>query len=244
MKKLLITVICLFIVSSCAEIKMLQSDVAKLNEKVNAMSGDIDGDGVADLFDADNKTPKGVAVAGNGIALDSDGDGIPNYKDSDVFTPKGINVDETGMPRDSDMDGVPDHLDEEKNTSFGALVNFKGQTIANSGSLNNSTALLPSIYFKFNSATLSTSSYERLTAVARYLKENPKITLVIRGYSDPMGSESYNKALALRRAKAVKKALNEVFNVKGNRLQTVAIGENDKLSDNYKINRRVDFKLK
>jgi len=27
-------------------------------------------------------------------------------------------------------------------------------------------------------------------------------------------------------------------------LQTVAIGENDKLSDNYKINRRVDFKLK
>ena len=46
---------------------------------------------------------------------------------------------------------------------------------------------------------------ESLTAVARYLKENPKITLVIRGYSDPMDSESYNKALALRRAKAVKK---------------------------------------
>ena len=82
-----------------------------------------------------------------------------------------------------------------KNTSLGALVNFKGQTIANSGSLNNATALLPSIYFKFNSATLSASSYESLTAVARYLKENPKITLVIRGYSDPMGSESYNKAL-------------------------------------------------
>ena len=83
----------LFILSSCTEIKMLQSDVALLNEKVNAMSGDSDGDGVADLFDADNQTPKGVAVAGNGVALDSDGDGIPNYKDGDVFTPKGINVD-------------------------------------------------------------------------------------------------------------------------------------------------------
>ncbi|MAZ97571.1 OmpA family protein [Schleiferiaceae bacterium] len=223
---------------------MLQSDVALLNEKVNAMSGDSDGDGVADLYDVDNKTPKGVAVAGNGVALDSDLDGIPNYRDGDVFTPKGIKVDETGMPIDSDMDGVPNHLDKENNTPLGALVNFKGQTIAISGRLNSSTALLPSIYFKFNSATLSTSSYESLTAVARYLKENPKITMVIRGYSDPMGSESYNKALALRRSKAVKKALNEVFNVKGNRLQTVAIGENDKLSDNYKINRRVDFKVK
>lgn len=223
---------------------MLQSDVALLNEKVNAMSSDSDGDGVADLFDVDNQTPNGVAVAGNGVALDSDGDGIPNYKDGDVFTPKGIKVDETGMPRDADMDGVPDHLDKEKNTPPGALVNFKGQTIALTGSLNNSTALLPSIYFKFNSATLSTSSYESLTAVARYLKENPKITIIIRGYSDPVGSESYNKALALRRAKAVKKALNEVFNVKGNRLQTVAIGENDKLSDNYQINRRVDFKVR
>ena len=68
------------------------------------------------------------------IALDSDGDSIPNYKDSDVFTPKGINVDETGMPRDSDMDGVPDHLDEEKNTSFGALVNFKGANNCQFGS--------------------------------------------------------------------------------------------------------------
>ena len=141
---------------------MLQSDVALLNEKVNAMSGDSDGDGVADLFDADNQTPKGVAVAGNGVALDSDGDGIPNYKDGDVFTPKGINVDETGMPRDSDMDGVPDHLDKEKNTPPGALVNFKGQTIANSGSLTNSTALLPSIYFKFNSATFKYLCFNKL----------------------------------------------------------------------------------
>ena len=87
-KKIFVTVICLFILSSCAEIKILQADVARLNEKVNAMSGDSDGDGVADLFDADNQTPKDAAVAGNGVALDSDGDGIPNYKDSDVFTQK------------------------------------------------------------------------------------------------------------------------------------------------------------
>lgn len=67
------------------------------------------------------------------------------------------------------------------------------------------------------------------------------MTITVRGYSDPVGLESYNNKLALRRAEAVKKALNEVFKVKGDRLQAVSNGENDMLSDDYKINRRVDF---
>jgi len=67
------------------------------------------------------------------------------------------------------------------------------------------------------------------------------VTITVRGYSDPVGLESYNNKLALRRAEAVKKALNEVFKVKGDRLQAVSNGENDMLSDDYKINRRVDF---
>ena len=74
-----------FHLSSCRD-KDIASGRCLLNEKVNAMSGDSDGD--ADLFDADNQTPKGAAVAGNGVALDSDGDGIPNYKDSDVLPQK------------------------------------------------------------------------------------------------------------------------------------------------------------
>jgi outer membrane protein OmpA-like peptidoglycan-associated protein len=77
--------------------------------------------------------------------------------------------------------------------------------------------------------------------VARYLNDNPGVTITVRGYSDPVGLESYNNKLALRRAEAVKKALNEVFKVKGDRLQAVSNGENDMLSDDYKINRRVDF---
>lgn len=205
---------------------------------------DTDGDGVADLYDVDNNTPEGVAVAGNGAALDSDGDGIANYMDEDVFTPKGVRVDSKGMPVDSDMDGVPDGIDMEDNTAMGAMVNFKGQTIGVANGLGGSSALLPSIYFKFNSSALSTSSYESLTTVARYLNDNQGVNLVIKGYSDPVGSDEYNRALAMRRAKAVKKALNEVFKIKGDRLHTEAVGEKDNLSDDYKINRRVDFAFK
>lgn len=244
MKKLLFFAIGAAVMSSCTEIKMLQMDVADLNEKVSAMGGDTDGDGVADLYDVDNNTPEGIAVAGNGAALDSDGDGIPNYMDEDVFTPKGVRVDAKGMPVDSDMDGVPDGVDLETNTARGAMVNFKGQTVGVANGMGGTSALLPSIYFKFNSSSLSTSSYESLTTVARYLNDNQGVTLVIKGYSDPVGSESYNQMLAKRRSAAVKKALNEVFKINGDRLLTEAVGEKDDLSDDYKINRRVDFALK
>lgn len=241
MKKLLFLFVGGALLSSCTEIKMLQNDMASLNEKVDAMGGDADGDGVADYFDIEEDTPAGVQVAGNGAALDSDADGIPNYKDKDPFTQKGVRVDANGMAMDSDMDGVPDGIDQENNTAAGAMVNFKGQTIGVANKLGGSAALLPSVYFKFGSSSLSPSAYEQLTVVARYLSDNPGVTITVRGYSDPVGSESYNNKLALRRAEAVKKALNEVFKVKGDRLQTVSNGENDMLSDDYKINRRVDF---
>lgn len=241
MKKLLFLFVGGALLSSCTEIKMLQNDMASLNEKVDAMGGDADGDGVADYFDIEEDTPAGVQVAGNGAALDSDADGIPNYKDKDPFTQKGERVDANGMAMDSDMDGVPDGIDQENNTAAGAMVNFKGQTIGVANKLGGSAALLPSVYFKFGSSSLSPSAYEQLTVVARYLSDNPGVTITVRGYSDPVGSESYNNKLALRRAEAVKKALNEVFKVKGDRLQTVSNGENDMLSDDYKINRRVDF---
>jgi len=240
-KKLLFLFVGGALLSSCTEIKMLQSDVASLNKKVDAMGGDADGDGVADYFDVEDDTPEGVQVAGNGAALDSDGDGVPNHLDQDPFTQKGIRVDANGIAIDTDKDGVPDGIDQENNTAAGAMVNFKGQTIGVANKLGGSAALLPSVYFKFGSSSLSPSAYEQLSVVARYLSDNPTVTITIRGYSDPVGSETYNNKLAMRRAQSVKKALNEVFKINGDRLLTVSIGENDELSDDYKINRRVDF---
>lgn len=227
--------------SSCTEIKLLQLDVEELNDKMAKMTRDADGDGVADYFDVENNTPEGVQVAGNGAALDSDGDGVPNYSDADPFTEAGLEVDAKGRAVDSDGDGVPDGLDLEQNTAKGAMVNFRGQTVGVANKMGGSSALLPSIYFRFNSASLSESSYEQLTTVARYMQENPNVTIRVKGYCDPVGSEKYNTLLAERRALAVKKALNEVYKINGDRLIVEAIGEKDSLSVDYKINRRVDF---
>jgi OOP family OmpA-OmpF porin len=180
-------------------------------------------------------------VAGNGAALDSDGDGVANHLDAEPFTAKGARVDASGAALDSDGDGVADGLDVEKNTAPGAMVNFKGQTVGVANAAGGAAALLPSIYFKFGSASLTPTAYEQLTTVARYLSANPNMKLEIRGYCDPVGSEKYNQGLAERRASSVKSALSDVFKIESTRLSVNALGENDSLTDEYSINRRVDF---
>ncbi|GIV28812.1 MAG: hypothetical protein KatS3mg027_2626 [Bacteroidia bacterium] len=58
--------------------------------------------------------------------MDSDGDGIKDIDDLCQNTPKGVKVDKNGCPMDSDGDGVPDHLDKEPNTLKGAAVDADG----------------------------------------------------------------------------------------------------------------------
>jgi hypothetical protein len=58
--------------------------------------------------------------------MDSDGDGIKDIDDLCQNTPKGVKVDKNGCPLDSDGDGVPDHLDKEPNTLKGAAVDADG----------------------------------------------------------------------------------------------------------------------
>ena len=48
---------------------------------------DADGDGVADQFDKEPKTPAGASVDSHGVSRDTDGDGVPDYKDKQLITP-------------------------------------------------------------------------------------------------------------------------------------------------------------
>lgn len=58
--------------------------------------------------------------------MDSDGDGVKDIDDICQNTPKGVKVDKKGCPLDTDGDGVPDHLDKEPNTLKGAAVDADG----------------------------------------------------------------------------------------------------------------------
>jgi peptidyl-prolyl cis-trans isomerase C len=63
--------------------------------------------------------------------------------------------------------------------------------------------VLASVYFGFDKATLGPTARKTLDSLAAALKSQPELALVIAGYTDKTGPDSYNQALALRRASRV-----------------------------------------
>ena len=103
------------------------------------------------------------------------------------------------------------------NSELGSEVdegNFGGPTMNNTmlmtGQIEASEALatrfaneVPStITFAFNSAELSESARNTLRGQARWIRQFPEVRFRVYGHTDLVGSNSYNKALGLRRAKA------------------------------------------
>ncbi|MCR9153093.1 MAG: OmpA family protein [Bacteroidetes bacterium] len=223
------------------------ADMTEIKNNYDKLVNDDDGDGVSNLFDQDNSTPADVNVGPNGAPLDIDGDGIPDYLDSDPFTAKGAKVDDQGRMVDSDGDGVGDYMDAEPNTPAGALVNFKGISVASATSSNGGGvgAYLPSVFFSFNSATVSDANYLRLAAIANAMNSNPDVNIMLTGYTDGSGPEDYNRKLGQRRADEVKQELVQVFGIDASRISTGTEGESNPLANGRNnVNRRVDVSVK
>lgn len=64
---------------------------------------DFDNDGVQDMKDLCQNTPKGVKVDKNGCARDRDEDGVPDYRDKELKTPKGLKVNSQGVTMTEEM---------------------------------------------------------------------------------------------------------------------------------------------
>ncbi len=60
------------------------------------------------------------------------------------------------------------------------------------------------IYFDFNSVNFDKdNNSESIKAVSDYLVKNPKVGLVVEGQTDPIGDDTFNLVLSLKRAQAV-----------------------------------------
>jgi len=225
--------------------EVVYNDIADLKDKVDVLSGDKDKDGVADMFDKDNSTPEGTKVYGDGTAVDTDNDGVADAKDADPFTPKGAKVDANGVESDMDADGVPDSRDLEPNTEKGSLVNFQGTTIPVSSTRDALNAgFLPSLFFELNKSTIRTNQQDRMVVIARMMKANPDIKIVITGNADVSGSEKANLALGQKRADAAKNHLVKHYGIDAARITTESKGEQDPLATKMNsMNRRVDIRI-
>lgn len=101
-----------------------------------------------------------------------------------------------------------------------------------------------SVFFEFDSATLTREAGEKLAAVGNVLVQHPELTVRIEGNADERGSEQYNLALGQRRAETARKYLDKL-GVKTAQVTAISFGaEHPKATghdeDSWKQNRRDD----
>ena len=84
--------------------------------------------------------------------------------------------------------------------------------------------MMRSIYYAYDKADLTPESRKVVEANAEYLRQNPKLKVVVEGNADERGSAEYNVALGQRRADGVSKIMT-LLGINSDRIETVSFGK-------------------
>jgi len=103
------------------------------------------------------------------------------------------------------------------------------------------------VLFDFNSASLRSASRESLREMAGVFDRYPNTTIRVEGFTDSIGSASYNERLSERRADSVSNYL-ENLGVRGDRIDAIGYGESHARATNStasgrQLNRRVEIHI-
>jgi len=104
------------------------------------------------------------------------------------------------------------------------------------------------IFFDFDKYELKEESHPELNRVAKFLKENPDLDILVAGHTDSVGSDEYNLKLSQQRANSVVQYLVSQ-GIPNSRLESEGFGKskplvsNDDEVDGRELNRRVEFKI-
>jgi len=142
---------------------------------------------------------------------------------------------------DSSVNGV---VGSEEVSDIGSLP--ENSNMANIKSLEAKTQ---KIYFDFDKYNIRIDQQENLDADAELFKSDvaKDLTIKIEGNCDEWGTDEYNYALGLKRAKSVRDALS-VKGIDKNRMVMVSYGESNPVctehtKECWAKNRRVEFEL-
>lgn len=102
-----------------------------------------------------------------------------------------------------------------------------------------------SVYFDFDSYSISDQYRPVVEMHARYLAANPQQEVVIEGNTDARGSTEYNLALGQRRSEAVRRTLL-LLGVQDQQVEAISFGKErpralGNTEADYAENRRADF---
>lgn len=133
----------------------------------------------------------------------------------------------------------------EEKAQESKVVMVKADEMAKEIELNGKIALY-GLYFDTNKASIKTESKPTLDEIAKLLKENPGLKLLVVGHSDNQGDFDYNIDLSKRRAASVKEALVENYGINAARLKPWGVGYSAPVASNdseqgRSKNRRVEL---
>nr|WP_315223842.1 OmpA family protein [uncultured Flavobacterium sp.] len=175
--------------------------------------------------------------------IDTDKDGVADLYDLEPNSVNGVAVNTKGQAIDTNQNGVPDELESYLEKTYGQ--NGKGATNSTVEELINGGYV--NVYFDFNASKPTNASLSGVDFIVKYLKNNPGKSADIIGYSDEIGSSSYNTELSRKRAEAVKSIAIDA-GIDASRLNVIANGEDTSVNKNSnearQIVRRVTFKVK
>jgi general secretion pathway protein A len=105
----------------------------------------------------------------------------------------------------------------------------------------------PIIYFDYRTSNIAPEAYEELDRLATVAALSPDYEIVIRGYTDNVGSTKYNKSLSETRTQIVRNYLVGK-GIDPEKIKTIGMGEKNPLLPNTTpegraVNRRVEIEL-
>jgi outer membrane protein OmpA-like peptidoglycan-associated protein len=125
------------------------------------------------------------------------------------------------------------------------MVTVKAEEMAKKISTTGSIALY-GIYFDFNKADIKSESGLTLEQIAKLLRDDSALKLLVVGHTDNVGAFSFNMDLSQRRAAAVVNALVTRYGIDKNRLMPVGVSfaspvASNKTEEGKAKNRRVEL---
>jgi outer membrane protein OmpA-like peptidoglycan-associated protein len=98
------------------------------------------------------------------------------------------------------------------------------------------------LMFDYNSYTLTAATKENLNNLSKTLNKYSDTDILVEGHTDKTGSEESNMTLSKKRAQAVANFLKQA-SIKGSRITTEGYGEEQLISENDEVNRRVEVAI-
>lgn len=112
----------------------------------------------------------------------------------------------------------------------------------------NRSKILEGITFAIGSYKITSFPKTIINKINTAYQKNKKIRLMIEGYTDNSGSETYNLTLSVKRAKSVANYIIEKLKIPKDQVSYIGFGESNPRTDNSTkakrtINRRIEMKI-